>query len=114
MINRNAVIIRPKQPYINWASQLDNSNITPDENDEPTIYLISEYNDDSSAWVILEQTYNYIFDAELHAWHIRTSDWPVNRTFEMFRDWFDIIFVSTIADLGSGSILDNDCVTTCP
>ena len=67
MINRNAVIVRPKQPYINWASQLDNSGIMPDQNDEPTIYLIPEYNDDSSAWAILEQIYDSIFDAELHA-----------------------------------------------
>lgn len=56
MINRNAVITHPKQPYINWVSQLDNSSITPAQNDEPTIYLISsEYNDNSSAWVYLEQ-----------------------------------------------------------
>ncbi|EKU98299.1 hypothetical protein Lepto7375DRAFT_7573 [Leptolyngbya sp. PCC 7375] len=112
MINRSAVIIHPKQPYINWASQLDNSNITLDQNDEPTIYLIPEYKDDSSAWTILEQIYDSIFDAELHAWHTGTSDWPANRTFEMFRDWFDVVFVSAIAELSSGPILDD--VTTHP
>lgn len=108
MINRSAVIVRPKQPYMNWASQLDTSNITPNQNDEPTIYLIPEYNDDSSAWAILEQIYNSIFEAELHAWHTRTADWPANRTFETFRDWFDIVFVSEIADLSSGPILDDN------
>ena len=45
------------------------------------------------------------FDAELHAWRTRTSDWPANRTFEMFRDWFDVIFVSAISDLCEGPIL---------
>ncbi|MEM7061705.1 MAG: hypothetical protein AAF572_00855 [Cyanobacteria bacterium P01_B01_bin.77] len=80
----------------------------PDQNDEPTIYLISEYNNDSVAWAILEQIYDSIFRVELHAWHTRTSDWPANRTFDMFRDWFDITFVSAIADLGSGSILGDD------
>lgn len=108
MINRSAVIVRPKQPYINWASQLDNSRITPDQNDEPTIYLIPEYNDDSSAWAILEQIYDSIFDAELHAWHTEASDWPANRTFQIFRDWFDIAFVCAIEDLGSGLIHDDD------
>ncbi|MEO0348595.1 MAG: hypothetical protein AAF282_00940 [Cyanobacteria bacterium P01_A01_bin.15] len=107
MINRDAVIVRPKQPYINWASQLDNSNVTPDQNDEPTIYLIPEYTDNSSAWTILEQIYNSIFDAELQAWHTETSDWPANRTFEMFRDWFDVVFISEILDLGSAPILDD-------
>ena len=107
MINRSAVIVRPKQPYINWASQLDNSNIGPDQNDEPTIYLIPEYNNDSSAWAILEQIYDSIFDAELHAWHTQPSDWPTNRTFAIFRDWFDVVFVCEISDLGSGPILDD-------
>ena len=108
MINRSAVIVRPKQPYINWASQLDNSNITPNQNDEPTIYLIPEYNDDLPTWAILEQIYDSIFDAELHAWHTQTSDWPTSRTFVMFSNWFDIVFVSEIEDLGIGPVLDDD------
>ncbi len=107
MINRSAVIVRPKQPYMDWASQLDDSGMMPDPNEAPTIYLIPEHDDDSAARVILEQIYESIFDAELHAWHTCTSDWPANRTFAMFRDWFDITFVTAIADLCEGPILND-------
>lgn len=39
MINRNTIIVRPKQPYINWISQLDNSKITPDQNNDYQLAL---------------------------------------------------------------------------
>ena len=31
MINRSAVIVRPRQPYIDWAKGLDDSGMDPSE-----------------------------------------------------------------------------------
>ena len=57
MLNRSSVIVRPKQPYLDWAAQLDDSGIVPDPNDECTIYLIPEYNDDMQALEILSKCF---------------------------------------------------------
>src|SRR5712691_8078877 len=46
MLNRGVVIVRPKQPYLDWAAGLDDSGIVPDPNDEQTVYLIPSYGDD--------------------------------------------------------------------
>ena len=32
MINRGVVIVRPKQPYLDWATRLDDSGFVPDPN----------------------------------------------------------------------------------
>ena len=43
MLNRGVVIVRPKQPYLDWAAGLDDSGIVPDPNGEQTVYLIPSY-----------------------------------------------------------------------
>jgi len=48
MLNRGVVIVRPKQPYLDWATGLDDSGIVPDPNGEQTIYLIPSYADEES------------------------------------------------------------------
>ena len=37
MLNRGVVIVRPKQPYLDWAAGLDDSGIVPDPNGEQTV-----------------------------------------------------------------------------
>ena len=108
MINRSAVIIRPKEPYIQWAARLDDSGILPSATAEPSMYLMPEYDDDAGAWALLEHAFDAIFDTELEAWHTEPTDWPKNRSFSMFRDWFEITFVSLIEDLCEGPIVNDD------
>ena len=46
MLNRGVVIVRPKQPYLDWAAGLDDSELVPDPNVEQIVYLIPRYGDD--------------------------------------------------------------------
>ena len=73
MLNRGAVIVRPKQPFLDWAAQLDESELIPNPDDEHTVYLIPEY-DDVDALKILSEGYDIIFETELYGWHTRDSD----------------------------------------
>lgn len=107
MLNRGVVIVRPKKPFIDWASQLDDSGLVPDQDGERTVYLIPEFEDDFEALQTLSEGYDIIFEAELAGWHTRESDWPKNRTFAMFRDWFDIEFHSIVEDLCEYEIKDD-------
>jgi len=107
MLNRGAVIVRPNQPFLDWAAQLDDSGIIPDPNDEQTVYLIPEYDDEVDALRILSEGYDIIFETELYGWHTHDSDWPKNRTFAMFRDWFHVEFHSVVDDLCEYEIKDD-------
>lgn len=108
MINRSAVIVRPKQPYVDWATSLDDSEIKPKRDGEQTIYLIPEYGDDKESSKILELVYDLIFEQELHGWHRREDAWPKNRSLSLFLDWFDVEFHSVIEDLYDFPLLDDD------
>lgn len=108
MINRGSVIVRPKQPYLDWAEQLDASGIVPDPEDERTIYLIPEYDDDVEAMEILAKCFDIIFESELGGWHTDESAWPKNRTFNIFRKWFSFEFHSVVEDLCDFEIIDDE------
>ena len=99
MLNRGVVIVRPRQPYIDWADGLDDSDILPSPEGERTVYLIPEYEDEDQAMSILSTCYQRIFEAELEGWHTVESDWPLNRSFKMFCEWFSIELHSMVDDL---------------
>jgi hypothetical protein len=108
MLNRGVVIVRPNQPYLDWAAGLDDSGIVPDPNDEQTVYLIPSYDDDDEAWEILKEVYPEIFENELFCWHMDEREWPKDRDFAMFKQWFTIELHSVVEDLCDYEIADED------
>lgn len=108
MINRSVVIVRPRQPCLDWAAGLDDSGIVPDPGDEQTVYLIPQYEDDEDAWEILEEIYPYIFENELFGWHTDESAWPSERGFDTFKEWFSVELHAVVEDLCGYDILDDE------
>jgi hypothetical protein len=108
MLNRGVVIVRPKQPYLDWAAGLDDSGLVPDPNDEQTVYLIPSYGDDEEAWEILERVHPAIFENELYGWHTDEAAWPQGRDLAMFKAWFEIELHSVVEDLCDYEIVDED------
>jgi len=108
MINRSAAIIRPAQPYVDWASALDDSEILPDSDGEPTIYLLPDYDTDEEGWALLTEGFEIIFEAELEGWHTDQTAWPAKRTYAMFCEWFQITLCSCLEDLCAGPIVDDE------
>lgn len=108
MLNRAAVIARPKQPYLDWAKGLDDSGLAPDADGEQTVYLIPEYWDDDEAWAMLERIYSIIFESELQGWCTDETTWPTPRDFAMFKEWFAIELHSVVEDLVDDEIVDEE------
>jgi len=54
MINRAVLIVRPAEPYIKWASKIDDSGAVPSPQDEQTVYLIPSYEEAEEADRILK------------------------------------------------------------
>jgi hypothetical protein len=108
MINRGVLIVRPKQPFLDWAAGLDDSGVLPDVDGEQTVYLIPEFDSDDDAQVIIEKVYPEVFENELWGWHTDESAWPTNRDLKTFREWFAIEVHSVVEDLCDDEIIDED------
>jgi hypothetical protein len=107
MLNRSALIVRPRQPYLDWAASLDDSGLGPDMGGEQTVYLAPAFEDDDEAAKVLRTVYAEIFERELNAWHTDEGDWPPNRTFAMFTQWFEVETHSVVEDLCGHELFDD-------
>lgn len=108
MLNRAAIIVRPKQPFLEWASQLDDSGLVPSFDGEETIYLVPEFENDDEARRILRLVYSEVFERELHSWHTDKSAWPKNRIFAVFHQWFEIEMHSIVEDICDFELVDDE------
>jgi hypothetical protein len=108
MLNRSALIVRPKQPYLDWAAGLDDSGIQPDVEGEQTVYLVPEIEDGRAAEAVLRGVFVEIFERELYRWHTDEAAWPTKRTFAMFKQWFRVEFHSIVEDLCGYEFVDDD------
>jgi hypothetical protein len=86
LINRSIAIIIPKQPFVDWANQLPDS--------EPKVSL-EELQEECTA---VEELCEDIFELELFNWCAEEGRWPQERTKELFWKWFDVSFHSMVFD----------------
>lgn len=112
MINRAAVILKYKAPFIQWVNDADpyknNPGITLEsENKDCTVYLILE--DDAEnieEWISLN--FKQLFESEIEDWYTDESLWPKNRNRKLFDKWFDVECHSVIIDTVDGKIVDDE------
>lgn len=106
MINRSILVVRPKEPFLNWVNSLDASdhlNIA-ELTEEVTVFLLPEM-DLPKLDSYLKRHFKLIFERELDGWHQDPRDWPRNITYKMFQEWFDVEWGSEVVDMGSDEIL---------
>lgn len=109
MLNRSAVIVRPKQPFLDWVRDVDDEDAPPVRADDmgPTLYLVPVSEDPADAERILKRVFAEIFCRELEGWFTDEECWPTDRTFRMFKEWFEIEHVEMVEDVGRGPV-END------
>lgn len=108
MVNRSALVVRPKQPFLDWAAQLDSFVVLPDTHGEQSVYLLPMWDTGREAEKILKKVYATVFELELFDWHTNKSDWPKKRNLETFREWFHVEMHSFVQDLCRGPIFDDE------
>lgn len=101
-INRTAITIIPKQPYIDWANSFDDAEIY----DKPhaTTILIPDKYDEFNHENYLKKVFIIIFEEELESWMADPNDWPKKRTYRIFEEWFEVICSDMTWDYGVGDI----------
>ena len=93
LVNRAALIIRPKQPFLDWLLGLPGPSLSltlADLQHNCDVVLIPELETDADVEAFVNSQWAAIFEMELDAWHTREAEWPARRTLKMFREWFDV------------------------
>ena len=108
-IDRGVLVLRPKQPFVDWVNSFqegdDDVVLTLDEvANDPTAYLTPEFEGDEDSWEFLEDNHSMLFEHELIDWRQDENDWPSNRDFAKFMEWFEAQFHSMVLDLLEGEI----------
>lgn len=103
-INRTAITIRPKQPYIDWVNSFKDGEEYDVDKRHATTILISEDYDESNYEIYLKKIYKILFEGELESWMANPESWPRIKSYKMFKDWFEIICSDTTWDYGTGEI----------
>ena len=106
-INRTAVIIKPKQPFVDWLNSIPDEEVvfTLERVSEDNItFLIPPYESPDESLAYIKKIYSYLFEFELFGWYTDKKLWPKKRTWKMFQDWFEVEINSEVFDLVDGDI----------
>jgi len=115
MLNRAAIILKYKEPAVQWINDADPCHDDPqiswdDVNCERTVYLISDHDADDNKilarWIKLN--YEALFEAELEGWYTDETLWPQKRTLKLFHQWFEVECHTVIEDTVGTPIVDED------
>ncbi len=103
VLNRSAAVIKPRQPYLDWAKRDDTTGVAElvfeTLRREPHVYLVPEHEDAESEQAVLEKYWPHLFEAMLAGWLTDERQWPKQRTRTMFQEWFDVQMCSVVEDL---------------
>ena len=70
-LNRSAIVVRPKLPFLEWLHSADPTSATLTLADlalEPTIYLVPECADGEQERAALQTAFRTIFENQLDGW----------------------------------------------
>lgn len=107
VLNRSAVIVRPRKRYVDWANSLPGPRFEDTTQEDEIVYLVPAFETDAERDALLEVLWPTLFDLQLESWHTEESEWPQGRTLAMFQEWFTIDWHSMVEDLWQRPIVDS-------
>src|SRR5437667_5110603 len=107
LINRSAIIVKPKQPYIDWANHFDAGGPTltlEKGRRDPSVFLADDLENEPEPERIIKKYYKMIFEHELREWMTAEETWPRTRDLRTFLEWFDVCICTMVIDLSGGQL----------
>ena len=108
-LNRSAIVVRPRPPFLAWLHTVDPTSVALTLADlcrEPTIYLVPECGDPEAEGECLQTLFPAIFEDQLNGWWRVPASWPRDRAFETYGHWFDCQFHSMLIDLSDEPLIE--------
>lgn len=111
MLNRSAVVVRYRQPFVDWINRADPARdggmTLLEANEDPTIYLVeAETRQEFERWLRLN--HEPIFEELLEDWYEDQDLWPPDRTLETLKLWCSFAFHTTVYDTGETPLGDDE------
>ena len=113
MINRAALLLRYKQPAIDWINETDPYEDSPAieldrVNEECSVYLIPDRAaaDEDTVRMWVELNHVALLENELAGWYEDESLMPPNLSLELFDEWFDVECHSIVLDTSDEPIVE--------
>jgi len=103
-INRSALVLKPKKPFIDWIKNLDDQFEKNEIIEDPDIYLLPDFEEVQQMVNWLKKNYDMIFIDQMNNWYTDETLWVTNRTFKLFKEWFDFSLHTMILDTVEQSI----------
>lgn len=105
-LNRSSFAVVPKQPFLDWVEKTFSPGKLPGRLlEENSMYLVDPLEDKKGLEKWLKKNYDDVFVNELNEWTEDQYEWPKNRTYKMFCDWFEVKICSMIYDLGTSPLI---------
>ena len=108
---RAALILRYKQPFVDWINAADPSPTShtlslAEVNQEHTVYLVEvEDVDELNRW--LARHHQELFEQELKGWYTDPALWPRNRSLKVLKEWCSFELHTVVVNTGA-SLLEDD------
>lgn len=104
-INRIAVVLIPMQACLDWINSYPSAQpmILGEIQRDPTVYLLPEGRAEPEQSV--RHHYKAMFEQELDSWYTDPDLWPKDRSFKIFKTFFDVQICTMVFDLGAGMIV---------
>jgi hypothetical protein len=97
-VKRTALIIKRKQPFLDWLVLYDPNDNKPSLLEESDVYLLPNFDEKSQMENWLKKNFDDIFSDQLNNWYTDETMWVQNRTFKLFKTWFDYSLHTMIYD----------------
>lgn len=103
MLNRSAISVRLRQPFVDWINSLEDSageQVSLEEvNQEATTYLIPELEDEEALDDLIEERYLDLLENELFSWEEDEALWPDDIDRALFDAFVEIELSFMVFDL---------------
>ena len=111
MLNRAALIVRYKQPFVDWINSLEPNPRQrlklAEANDNSSAYLIEvEDEDELPDWLKINGT--ALFEAELGGWYPDSQVWPKERNLGLFKQWCNVELHTLVFDTGTDPLRERE------
>lgn len=89
LVPRSALVIKGSQTFLDWLKSVDSLDYTDSMLREADVYLLPDFETEAQIEKWLKKNYDTIFADFLFSWYTEQAMWPQNRTFKMFKEWFE-------------------------
>lgn len=109
-VNRSLILVRPRAPFRDWVGQSGAGSGVPNADldlllSAPTAYLTAEITDEDDLGRRIENDYPRIFEQQLTSWDPDDRTWPIDRSLEKFRQWFDVELCPSVLDMADEELM---------